>query len=677
MEIKPYWLLPDCNGEQYGILFVGEGNFSYSTSFIRLVKESNGNFIVTCHEKASDKGENCHQKKLEKCEIRKRNVKEMEKSKNVEIRFDFDATDRDHLPQFPFKHGRIIFNFPHIDGKANIGKNRQLLYDFLKNCRESFSHINLISSDVGVVVTLAKGQGGTTADGNYRREVEADSWKISEIAAENGFVITNVAKGEEMIPKLVDESNHYIPSGFRGTTREFLTTGSICHLLKPVERGTNLKLFSSLSLLINENDVYEIEGSNWYLNVLYWSFKFKSEIVDYLENALTIDHVRARGNEENYGKDDFHKNFKVKKPTIKLNGNILNLEYFPSILYYRIRQYIDSFCLPITLTFNAFADFDLVKEHDEDLSKGEYNRYIKSAIKWSPTCCTIQRYLIYISLSPDYIRYRPIIEGMKLKYGLGNYSKGKHRVKMDMTEKWMEFVEKLHEKIKCASLQVIEEDLYIRFQLDYDNRTLLYLHIFNISNILCDIFSLENCVVFWYNQLEVLESLQSNKWKRNLQIKTSKPIDEEFEILDSCFNNFKLGASLLHSKLGDWTKSSDQHHQNHPGNLLINSNSFFTNVYEFDINFWWCRPDNKEEEKKFDLLQLKELLRNIGHLFIKSVRIVNMFRHPQTGDLARCYRIEYQSPILPSFLSLSKKDAHSFQVQLRNEVKEKLKYDVR
>ena len=136
------------------VLFVGEGNFSFSASVVEdfvlnYPQYQNGNgasqgkseeekvarskklktdcaelFTVSCYE-----SENCGS------EIKQKNIESL-RSYGCNILFDLDATmlQKDHRTM-EAKYSDIIFMFPHVGGKMRIEKNRALLLAFLCSCR--------------------------------------------------------------------------------------------------------------------------------------------------------------------------------------------------------------------------------------------------------------------------------------------------------------------------------------------------------------------------------------------------------------------------------------------------------------------------------------------------------------------------------------------------------------
>ncbi len=110
---------------------------------------------------------------------------------------------------------RIIFNFPHSGGKGNIAENRQLLCEFFR------SSSGFLAEGGEVLVALCRGQGGTPPDCTDRGY--GNSWKVVEMAAEGGLILSNVR------PFRPQDYPGYMPSGYRGQNRGFLLEGALVH----------------------------------------------------------------------------------------------------------------------------------------------------------------------------------------------------------------------------------------------------------------------------------------------------------------------------------------------------------------------------------------------------------------------------------------------------------------
>ena len=149
-------MLEDFSAESK-VLFVGEGNFSFSASLVESlilkhpqsqnancaspetpvqIKEDN---VTQAKKLKTDFGEwftvSCYED--EKCgsEIKQKNL-EILQSHGCNILFELDATMlHKDVRTMKGKYSNIIFMFPHVGGKMRIEKNRALLLAFLSSCR--------------------------------------------------------------------------------------------------------------------------------------------------------------------------------------------------------------------------------------------------------------------------------------------------------------------------------------------------------------------------------------------------------------------------------------------------------------------------------------------------------------------------------------------------------------
>ena len=137
---------------QSKVLFVGEGNFSFSASvvekFVEHSQTENGNCVQIIEDNVTqakklktDFGErftvSCYE--AEKCgsEIKQKNL-EVLQSHGCNILFELDATKlHKDVRTMEEKYSDIIFMFPHVGGKMRIEKNRALLLAFLTSSRSS------------------------------------------------------------------------------------------------------------------------------------------------------------------------------------------------------------------------------------------------------------------------------------------------------------------------------------------------------------------------------------------------------------------------------------------------------------------------------------------------------------------------------------------------------------
>jgi len=139
------------------ILFLGEGNFSFSSSIVQKISLQDSNFCFSniwssCYE--SDDTKNLiNQANSKACTLKQQNVNYL-KSKGCHVLEGLDAENLETDQRISdLKFSKIIFMFPHVGGKMKINRNRKLLLNVIKSCRR------MIDEDGEIVVTLARGQG--------------------------------------------------------------------------------------------------------------------------------------------------------------------------------------------------------------------------------------------------------------------------------------------------------------------------------------------------------------------------------------------------------------------------------------------------------------------------------------------------------------------------------------
>jgi len=228
------------------VLFVGEGNFSFSASVVENFVLQHPRYLgktaqnteenVACSKKLkTDCSElftvSCYED--EKCgsEIKQKNL-DILQSYGCNIHFNLDATMLHKDPRtMEVKFSDIIFMFPHVGGKMRIEKNRALLLAFLCSCRE------VLESEGKVTIALARGQGGTPMERVKRKE--CDTWKIVDSAHEAGFILTLVNFLD------VAKFPSYSQTGYRSLEKGFHCEDSLLHVFSPAPLPQLLPLSKS------------------------------------------------------------------------------------------------------------------------------------------------------------------------------------------------------------------------------------------------------------------------------------------------------------------------------------------------------------------------------------------------------------------------------------------------
>ena len=148
-------------------LFLGEGNFSFSASVVRMKGWNDSSHIwASCFESDPSKLE-LNKKNQEALTVKEDNKQFLE-SRGCRVLEGLDAERLEEDPRLSgMNFSKIIFMFPHVKlnydeerinlclqvgGKMKIDKNRRLLLNIIKSSRK------VVAEDGEIIITLCKGE---------------------------------------------------------------------------------------------------------------------------------------------------------------------------------------------------------------------------------------------------------------------------------------------------------------------------------------------------------------------------------------------------------------------------------------------------------------------------------------------------------------------------------------
>lgn len=297
--------LLDPNLYSNDVLVVGDGNFSFTVCLASALSQTSVKIIATSLDSHAALANN---------RFAVENVDKLLAFENVEILHEVDATDLART--FGSRiFDRVIFNFPHVGGKSNIDKSRELLKYFFASAAK---HVEPYKGDI--CVSLCQGQGGTPLD-NPRREI-GNTWQVVYQAAKAGLILNAV------YPFRRTDYDSYQSAGFRGQLgKGFHTVNGLTHVFVhgvPLETVPDIDCFTanrsnyvkhcyplkSLSV-VPDNPVYIITNK---LKSFFSNITVETKTIDFsqLENINNInqqvDKLNVCGSDEVGGK--LHQSFR-------------------------------------------------------------------------------------------------------------------------------------------------------------------------------------------------------------------------------------------------------------------------------------------------------------------------------------------------------------------------------
>lgn len=264
-------------------LVLGDGNFSFSLSLCKqLLLEQSVSGAATAGARSEDKVIATSFESLERVlqrPLAEEALRELSRRPGVRVLHSVDATrleQCEEIMSLGLIFHVIIFNFPHTGGKGRIEQNRALLRDFFISVSKS----SLLSNEGEIRLSLCRGQGGTLQDHPVRGH--HNSWKLTEMAAEGGFVLCQIK------PFIPSEYPDYTPTGYRGITdKGFSLEGALMHFLK----------YPDVAQRSLHPPTYEHDVSFWCLSETFKEDTFRSLVKrvcgDMVQEVQLIDEYRC------------------------------------------------------------------------------------------------------------------------------------------------------------------------------------------------------------------------------------------------------------------------------------------------------------------------------------------------------------------------------------------------
>ena len=563
------------------ILLLGEANFSFTLS---LLNYCDPKYVTTsCFENKETAikkyGIECVTENLEL--LNSLNCKS--------ILYGIDATKLDqHFPEQKFQ--RVVFMFPHVGGKSNLKKNRELIENFMKSARhvlktaESFDILNnpLVNSGKSCVyITLARGQGGTSFEIDPKRRNIKDCWIICEIAQKCGYILTEC---EELCE---DKFNFYKSTGFRSQGKSFHTKSGLVH-----------KFELSLPLNSNKFSKNTIEAD---LPNLVWSFFIKSNFFVNNDSAYSQSHNSAHVIhplvEFKYMLGNYFQSNKLETNVIKDS-----LEY--SVSESPV-EFESSYKVEKSLIKILNAEFKL----DFDAKKGLYLRSsildTLNNLKNSNSQALIENKLnILAGLTIGNAKPHEndtAIQLNNLKFEILLYAYGANGTNSDLVLNLIKAM--LKDQYSNIETQIHKEK----------ESTIKHLHLNKIK--LAEIIEKENefiCILNSSSLLSILFKLDDERVLYSNDTRT---------FLENINSNYLIDLNNNTSFSFNW---------------IIKKYSIENNIWYHDVSFW-------RDEAEFELASFLNTIREVCGDLVKCVELKDTYLDLIEKRCSRCYRLTYQS----------------------------------
>ncbi|XP_044522241.1 ferredoxin-fold anticodon-binding domain-containing protein 1 [Gracilinanus agilis] len=620
------------------LLLVGEGNFSYAAALCEVL-EPGTSLIASCPQGPTAlAGDPVFQENLRRL-----------RERGAEVRFGVDCTQlANAFAVDGWKFDRIYFNFPHCGRKAGVAKNRELLARFFQSCAD------VLAERGEVHVALCRGQGGTPAD-CPRREWH-NSWQVVAMAARGGLILSNVHPfNSEALPG-------YKCTGYRSQNKSFHVEGALNHIFT---RSLPFKESQPMICRVRLDD-------HWL------SFPVPEVLVGKINRSFLET-------------NSSHPVRIINEKLIAELGKMFSLRRLkcPTLLLPE-----KSYCNHFAWSSDSLsAPFWIIPQKEKilhsDLSAGEmkcdmeeflvsFSRlHLQKHLEWnreqesqtrieSPT---------KFSLRPSLLVYaQDVIEGLDFLPG------SLHILSGPVFRKCL---------VSPFMLPAFHETLFV-YGFNKKARDSC-LHLF-LENLKCSLHDLLTQRLPDGPELSSSLTFKPQKNKKDYVI-CVKPrnfgpdeivglvigsvitsaTSQLYKDLDFVFASVNLDLLvMLVWGIPDWRIlwTFDQRFLDHfvPGKVEpFKTFSLYPPSYVHDVSFWL------DEERRFDEVEFHTVARAVSQDMITSIRLLNRFQHPQTGQISLCYRLTYQT----CDRALSHQQAIMIQNKFRTEIQQCLHVTVR